>query len=227
MKETMPYVICHMIPSVDGRIVTGRWPLPDAAYGCYERAAASFKADAWLIGRVSMAPYSGRGRVPRSAAPVPAGDFIAPHKAKSFAIALDPSGKLAFKKADIDGEHVITVLTGRASEAHKAYLRSTGVSYLIGGRETIDLRGVLRRMRSKFGIKKVLLEGGGKINGAMLKAGLIDELSLLMAPVADGTNGAATLFDSGEERHKAARLKLLSCETLAGGVVWLRYKVQR
>jgi riboflavin biosynthesis pyrimidine reductase len=172
-----------------------------------------------------MAPYAGRGLVPRSAEPVPPGDFVAPHKSKSFGITLDPSGKLFFRKADIDGEHVITVLTGRASEDYKAYLRSIGVSYLISGRESVDLRAVLRRLRSKFGIKKLLLEGGGRINGAFLKAGLIDELSLLLAPVADGTNGAATLFDAGEERRPAAGLKLLSNETLAGGVVWLRYKV--
>lgn len=221
----MPYVICHMIPAVDGRIVTARWDLPRAAEGCYERAAGALKGDAWMIGRVSMEPYAGRGRRPAAAGPVPPGDFMAPHKAKGFAIALDPSGKLAFNKADIDGEHVIVVLTGRASEAHKAALRAAGVSYLIGGRETIDLRSVLRRLRSKFGIKRLLLEGGGRINGGMLKAGLIDELSLLIAPVADGTNGTPTLFDCGEEAHAGTPLKLLSCEALAGGVVWLRYKV--
>lgn len=225
--KPQPYVICHMIPSVDGRIVTGRWRLPGAAWGHYEKTAAALKGDAWLIGRVSMEPYAGRGKAPRAAGPVPAGDFIAPHKAKGFAIALDPSGKLAFKKADIDGEHVIAVLTGRASESHKAYLRAKGVSYLIGGRSSINLRGVLGRLRAEFGIKRLLLEGGGRINGTMLKAGLIDELSLLIAPVADGSNGTPTLFDSGEGSRTPDSLKLLSCKALAGGVVWLRYKVQR
>ena len=103
-----------------------------------------------------MAPYAGGGRVARQAGPVPPGDFTAPHKARSFAIALDPSGKLTFRSADIDGEHVIAVLTGRATNAHKAYLRGKGVSYLIGGRRAIDLRGVLRRLRSRFGIRKLL-----------------------------------------------------------------------
>jgi riboflavin biosynthesis pyrimidine reductase len=224
-KSALPYVICHMTPSVDGRIVTARWPLPRAAAGQYERTAAVFKADAWMIGRVSMGPYAGNGRITRRAGTVPPGDFTAPHKAKSFAIALDPSGKLAFRSADIDGEHVISVLTGRAAKAHKAYLRSKGVSYLVGGRKTIYLCGVLRRLRSKFGIKKLLLEGGGRINGTMLKAGLIDELSLLIAPVADGTTGIATLFDSGPQRHAAARLKLISCKPVAVDMVWLRYKV--
>jgi riboflavin biosynthesis pyrimidine reductase len=117
------------------------------------------------------------------------------------------------------------VLTGRAADAHKAYLRGKGVSYLIGGRQAIGLRGVLRRLRSRFGIRKLLLEGGGKINGSMLKAGLIDELSLLIAPVADGTTDIATLFDSGPQSHAAAGLKMISCKPIAGGIVWLRYKV--
>jgi riboflavin biosynthesis pyrimidine reductase len=224
-KDTLPYVICHMTPSVDGRIVTARWSLPAAAAGQYERTAALFKADAWMIGRVSMGPYAGNGRIPRQSGLVPPGDFVAPHEAKSFAIALDPSGKLALRSSDIDGEHVIAVLTGRATKAHKAYLRGVGVSYLISGRQAIDLRGVLRRLRSRFGIKMLLLEGGGKINGSMLKAGLIDELSLLVAPVADGTNGLATLFDSGPQVHAAVRLKLISCKPVAGDMVWLRYNV--
>ena len=223
-KDELPYVICHMIPSVDGRIVTDRWKLPRAAWGIYEEAAAELKGDAWLIGRVSMEGYAG-GKAPRLAGPVPAGDYVAPHKAKKFAIALDPSGKLVFRSADIDGEHIIVVLSGRATAAHKAYLRSRGISYLMGGKVSIDQRGVLRRLRSGFGIKRLLLEGGGHINGAMLKAGLIDELSLLVAPVADGANGIPTLFDSGIKARSAARLKLLSCKSAAGGVVWLRYRV--
>ena len=48
---------------------------------------------------------------------------------------------------------------------------------------------------------------------------------MLIAPLADGTNDIATLFDSGPQRHAAARLKLISCKPVAGGVVWLRYKV--
>ena len=63
---------------------------------------------------------------------------------------------------------------------------------MFGGKATIDLKSVLTKLRKHFGIEKLLLEGGGKINGSFLAADLIDELSVLIAPVADGTIGAPT-----------------------------------
>ncbi len=224
VKNGLPYVICHRIPSVDGKIVMDDWRLPKATDGEYDRTAATFKADAWLAGRVSMEYYAGGKRGPVRAA-VPAGDFIAAHRARTFAITLDPSGKLVFKRGDIDGEHVIVVLTGKTPKAHLAYLREKGVSYIIGGRTEIDLRGVMRKLRTLFGINKILLEGGGKINGSLLAAGLIDELSVLVAPVADGRVGVSTMLDAGISKGSVTGLKLISHKSRPGGIVWLRYKV--
>ncbi|MDO8804523.1 MAG: dihydrofolate reductase family protein [Elusimicrobiota bacterium] len=229
MKKTdnRPYIICHMIPSLDGRIVTRDWKLPRAAYGQYDTTAATFKADAWMVGRVSMAPYAGKppSAPAKAVSAVPAGDFVAEHKSRSFAIVLDPSGKLAFRAGHIDGEHVISVITEKASLSRKAALRAAGVSYLIGGKETISLVLVMRKLRMKFGIKRLLLEGGGKINGTMLKSGLIDELSVLVAPAADGRINRPTLFDAGVESASVTGLKLIANKTLKGDVVWLRYRV--
>lgn len=59
-----PYVICHMVPSVDGKIVTKAWPLPRGLLSEYERTAATFDAEAWIIGRFSMEPYAGRAALP-------------------------------------------------------------------------------------------------------------------------------------------------------------------
>jgi 2,5-diamino-6-(ribosylamino)-4(3H)-pyrimidinone 5'-phosphate reductase len=86
-----PYVICHMVPSVDGRVVTANWKLPPGALAEYERTAETFKADAWMIGRVSMEPYAGKAWVParRVPPPIPRTDFIARRDAGSYAIALD------------------------------------------------------------------------------------------------------------------------------------------
>lgn len=225
-KHLRPYIICHMIPSVDGKIVMDDWRLPGAAEGQYDRTAAAFKADAWMAGRVSMEYYAG-GKRGHAGAAVPAGDFVAPHRARTFAVTLDSSGKLVFKRGDIDGEHVIVVLTGKAPKAHLAHLRAKGVSYILGGSKAIDLHGVMRKLRSLFGIKKLLLEGGGKINGSLLAAGLIDELSVLVAPVADGRVGVSTMLDAGTSKTLVTGLKLISHKSRPGGLVWLRYKVAR
>lgn len=226
-KSPRPYVICHMLPSIDGRIVIRDWKLPGGTRE-YERTAASFAADAWIIGRISMEPYAGKGRVParKRRERIPHEDFVADHDATSYAIAVDPSGKLRWEKSDIDGEHVITVLAESVSDAYLAFLQSQGVSYLFGGKSRIDLSKVLQKLRAHFGIRRLLLEGGGKINGSFLAADLIDELSILVAPVADGNVGTPSLFDVDDRRAPARNLKLMSMEKRAGGIVWLRYKVK-
>src|SRR5258708_4019105 len=220
-----PYVICHMGPSIDGRIVTAKWSSTGTLFAEYERIGESFKADAWMIGRISMAPYAGKERVPRRPvrSRIPRTDFIAA-RTGSYAIAIDPSGKLTWKSNAIDDAHVITVLTERVSDDYLAFLRSKGVSYLFGGRSAIDLRKVLTKLGHAFGIRKLLLEGGGGINGSFLVAGLIDELSVLLFPVADGSTGTPTLFDAKPGRAPARPLRLLSAQRRQGGVVWLRYR---
>lgn len=220
-----PYVICHMAPSVDGRIVTSRWNVPDQLYVEYERTGGTFGADAWMIGRVSMEPYAGKAKIPRRipAPLIPRTDFIA-KRADSYAVALDPSGKLAWRSNAIDDEHVITVLTERVSDDYLAFLQDKGVSYLFGGKADVSLPRVLAKLRSRFGIRRLLLEGGGKINGSFLAAGLIDELSVLIAPVADGSMGTPTLFDVVERKRASRPLRLTGCERRAGGLVWLRYR---
>jgi riboflavin biosynthesis pyrimidine reductase len=224
-----PYVICHMGPSIDGRIITKTWGFLPGFTAAYERTAQTFDADAWIIGRVSMEPYAGKTRVPRGKVQqrIPRTDFIADREADSYAIAIDPSGKLTWRSNAIDGEHVITILAQRVSNDYLAFLRSQGVSYLFGGRSSIDLKSVLGRLAKRFGIRKLLLEGGGKINGSFLAAGLIDELSILIAPVADGSIGTATLFDATPTRGPSRHLRLIAVERLKDDVVWLRYRVQR
>ncbi|HEX9460533.1 MAG TPA: RibD family protein [Thermoanaerobaculia bacterium] len=222
-----PYVICHMLPSIDGRIVTRGWNVKNATRE-YERTAATFDADAWIIGRISMEPYAGKARVParKNGGRIAREDFVAEHDAAPYAIAIDPSGKLRWRANDIDGEHVITVLAESVSDDYLAFLQAKGVSYLFGGKSRIDLAKVLQKLRALFGIRKLLLEGGGTINGSFLAAGLIDELSILVAPIADGSIGTPSLFDVADRRAHAQNLTLRSIEKRGGGIVWLRYKVR-
>jgi riboflavin biosynthesis pyrimidine reductase len=216
-----------MVPSIDGRIVVDGWRLGRGIHAEYERTARTFRADAWIIGRISMEPYAGRARVPasRSRERIPRTDYVAPRDARTFAIAIDPSGKLRWRASDIDGEHVITVLTEAVSDRYLAFLRARGVSYLFGGKRTIDVARVLEKLRALFGIERVLLEGGGKINGTFHAADVVDELSVLVAPVVDGNTGP-TLFDApGVVPARAYRL--LSATQRPSGVVWLRYRRAR
>ncbi len=86
---------------------------------------------------------------------------------------------------------------------------------------------MLEKLREEIGIKKLLLEGGGKINGSFLADDLIDELSVLVAPIADGSVGTPSLFDVGDTAGPARHLKLISVEKRKGDLLWLRYKPRR
>ena len=56
-----PRVICHMMTSVDGRIVTEGWPLSMEGRRQYEQVHATYESDAWLCGRVTMEQHFAAG----------------------------------------------------------------------------------------------------------------------------------------------------------------------
>jgi len=106
-------------------------------------------------------------------------------------------------------------------------LRSAGISYIVAGQHTVDLAQAVEHLAQHFGIRTLLLEGGGHINGAFLEAGLIDELSLLIAPGIDGRNHIPAVFVGlcGETR-KAVPLTLKSVERRDGDTLWIRYQTR-
>ncbi len=233
-QRIRPRVICHMITSVDGRIVADGWPdyASADARRQYEEVHASYNADGWICGRVTMEPFAGGVRTDAEVAleytrGAAREDFRASGDAASFAFALDPRGRLAWRSNDIDGDHVVAILSERVSDGYLAFLRERGVSYLLCGAEDIDLPLAIEKIGGRFGVRTLMLEGGGKINGGMLSAGLIDEVSVLIAPVADGRMGTPTLFDMADTVLGPRPLVLDGIERRAGDVLWLRYRVER
>jgi riboflavin biosynthesis pyrimidine reductase len=225
-----PRVICHMMTSVDGRIVSSGWPLSADARREYELVHDSYDADGWICGRVTMEAFAKHVRpdaeIAREyAGELPRDDFIAPGEHESFAFAADAFGRLAWETNDIDGDHVVAILTERVSDDYLAFLRERGVSYLLAGASDVDLPVAIEKIGRLFGVKTLMLEGGGRINGSMLDAGLIDELSVLIVQVADGRAGTPTLFDTDGDDVTPRKLALVEVERREAGVVWLRYRV--
>jgi 2,5-diamino-6-(ribosylamino)-4(3H)-pyrimidinone 5'-phosphate reductase len=108
-----PYVVCHMMMSLDGRIASSRWNLSPEGRAEYEATAATFQANAWMCGRITMAAFA-RGTMTKLASDAPHianTDYIAPHVETSYAVAIDPGGKLYWESNDISGDHIIAVLT--------------------------------------------------------------------------------------------------------------------
>ncbi|NCD70125.1 dihydrofolate reductase family protein [Mucilaginibacter agri] len=225
-----PYVICHMMSSVDGRTLTEQWGQIKGR-DSYEKTGSQHKADAWMCGRVTMErDFAGDEalHLKDPEAPISRADYIAESKAGSFAVAIDKDGKLNWRQSEIDGDHIISVLTEQVADKYLNHLQQTGISYVFAGKTEIDFKLVLQKLRKLFNIKTLLLEGGGHLNGSMLNAGLIDELSFLHLPIADGTPGTPTLFEINKDLPKTGptKLKLLSVKELKNDVLWLRYKVK-
>jgi riboflavin biosynthesis pyrimidine reductase len=221
-----------MMTSIDGRIVTEGWPLSADERREYEQAHATFDSSAWLCGRVTMEQHFAAGarsddEVARTHDGPPREDFVAPGDHASFAIALDPRGKLVWESGEAGGDHVVAVLAERVSDDYLATLRARGVSYLLAGRDEVDLPLALSKIGARLGVRTLMLEGGGGINGSLLRAGLVDEISLLVAPVVDGRVGTASLFDVPGDDVAPHRLKLTHVNRRGDDVLWLRYRVER
>ncbi len=229
-----PHVICHMMTSIDGKILTENWGENDQVKRIrklYEEVHNSFDSDAWMCGRVTMEKDFTKGVFPEIMpvnAPISRTDFVANKAATSFAIAVDAYGKLGWNEPDISGDHVISVLTEQVGDGYLAYLQEKGVSYIFGGEYDLDFATVLDKLGNLFPIKTLMLEGGGHLNGSLLNAGLIDEISQLIIPVADGTPKSPTSFEVSENLLKvpATFLQLSEVKQMDEGVVWLKYKAK-
>jgi riboflavin biosynthesis pyrimidine reductase len=226
-------VICHMATTIDGKILTRNWAKEnwaDKFTGLFEEYHQTFESEAWILGRVSMEKDFSKGVKPQPlepAKPLPRVAFIGDPQAASFAIAVDKSGKLGWNSNSIDGDHIIEVLGEEVSDAYLNYLRQLKISYVFAGKTSLDFKLALEQLRTHFPIRTLMLEGGGHLNGSFLNAGLIDELSVLLLPIADGTPKTTSLFEVAEELPKApsSPMTLEKVERLDNSVLWLKYRL--
>jgi riboflavin biosynthesis pyrimidine reductase len=224
-----PHVICHMLSSVDGRI-DGAALDAVTAEDEYEATGAKLGGDAWICGRTTMqqhfaetAPFVSTANRPAGPQPV----HVA-RQSDSYAISVDTLGKLRWSSGDLDGDHLICVVSERVAVDYLAMLRDKGISYIVSGAPSVDLVRALDLLGEYFSIRTLLLEGGGHINGAFLEAGLVDQVSLLLVPGIDGREGVPAVFDGiGRANTAAVPLKLKSVDQLKAGALWIRYEVVR
>ena len=230
-----PKVICHMTTSIDGK-VTGEFlgmPQCERATEVYYEINRAYHADAFACGRVTMEGSFTGGWYPDltvyRGVSVPREDYIADRNARFFAVAFDRQGRLGWKTRCIvdedpgyGGAHIIEAVLEGVSDAYLAYLREVGVSYVFAGKEEMDLSLALEKLRNLFGIETLLLEGGSIINGAFARAGVIDELSLVIAPVTADAQDKPLMMDAAAEAYA-----LVDVKRYDGGVVWMNYRAKR
>ena len=236
-----PYIFCHMLMSLDGKIVgkymdTKECDEPSEQF--YEIAFgknAYYKHQGWLSGRVTTDDNFTMYRKPKldkTAPIVPPGDFITDGNYSMYYVSIDPLGKLGWQSNTLIYEtttaHVLEVLTEKASNAYKAMLRKLNISSVIVGKDELDYKLLMEKLYHKFNIKTLMLGGGGILNWSFIQAGLCDELSLVMAPVADGASQSPSIFETKEDltSDKPVGFELKNVEVLENGGIWLRYLIK-
>ena len=226
--EKRPYVICHLVASIDGRIdcamvdkISG-----DEYYTTLEQLACPSS----LEGRVTREHYSAAKEpfvaVDNRAVGKPS--FHIATKSEGYAVAVDTRGRLRWPAAEIDGTPLLCIVSEEVPQGYLDTLKAQGISWICVGKGRIDLPQAMETLRKEFGVERMALLGGGHINGGFLAEGLIDEVSLLLAPGIDGRKGQTALFDGIEDMsRRPTALQLKSVDQLENGTLWIRYLIKK
>lgn len=178
-----PYVICHMVESIDGRIDC---EMVDKISGDkYYTALNTLNCKTSVEGRVTMEHYYALPEkyIAKDNAPLGKKEIFSAAVRNDFHICPDTHGSLQWEDGIMEDGRPLLILTSESVPAeYIQYLRNKGISYIATGKEHIDLADAMETLGNDFGVKRLALLGGGLINGGFLSEGLIDEVSLLLAP---------------------------------------------
>jgi riboflavin-specific deaminase-like protein len=223
-----PHTLLNVATSIDGKITTGARDFHkfggDEDRDFMETLRAS--ADAVIVGagtlrdedplltirspeKIKKRQRENRPAQPRSVIVSRSLDF--PIENSRF-FACRETEKIVCTGDDAPKARVKTV--GRYAEIIK--VRTTGSS-------GIDLVAAMSRL-SEFGVKRLLLEGGGTLNFAMIAAGLVDEIHVTLCPIVIGGDDAPSAFGgAGFSAGSVRGLRLHSLREGKGGRVFLHY----
>ena len=104
---------------------------------------------------------------------------------------IDPAAEI-FKKRF---SPIIVLTTERASAKKIKRLRALADEVKVFDAMEIPLHSALRWLRVKWNVNRLLCEGGGELNAALFRAGLVDEINLTICPKVFGGRTAPTIAD--------------------------------
>jgi riboflavin biosynthesis pyrimidine reductase len=220
---TKPYIIVHMMTSIDGRIdcgMTAQMRGNDEYYA----ALSAIDCPNRMSGRVTAASeLGGRQYHAQDQTPLGKESFAVNTTSDSYNVIVDTHGSLAWgDDSGNDWPHLVIASTSTPKE-YFDFLNQQHVSWIATGQAQIDLKRAMEIAGEQFGIKRLAVVGGGHINGGMLAAGVVDEISLVVGPGIDGRAGATSVFDGMHKSNQPIQLKLQSVKTYDDGALWLRY----
>lgn len=235
-----PYIIIHTHTAIDGNIDVMDLNEFEEASRQYQELSLDpdkqqFNIQGYLNGKTSTEDNITHYKKPEldeNAAPVPEGDYIADGDAQMYYLSIDPRGELAFDENTYgyggSPAHILEVLTDQASNAYKDFLRKKKISYIIAGQDEISYDVMLDKFYNLFNIKRMMVGGGGTINWSFIQNGLVDEVSMILAPIANADSEGNRFFVAKEPYSsiQPTAFQLKSVKELEYGTLWIRYSVK-
>ena len=221
-----------MVTSIDGK-VTGEFlsrPECEKATDIYYELNREYNKNdthGFICGRVTMESSFTGGWYPDLTKHDPIDnkdDFIPDNLTGFYAVSFDPKGKLGWKSNRIIDEdpgygdaQIIEVLTEQVDGRYLAYLQSMYIPYIFAGEKEIDVKIALKKLKNLMDINCLLLEGGSVVNGYFERADVVDELSLVVAPIVANAEDKPLFMDSTLSEFKLKEIKQYD------DVVWMNY----
>jgi len=218
-----PYIVIFNAASLDGRL-TGF----NADLGLYYGLVAEWKEDATLVG--SQTILAAGEQMPAE------GDepLTVPEKDPSLPLLVVPDSRgmirsWSYLRIQPYWRDVVVLCSRSTPETYLEGLRMQSIHHLITGEEHVDLQAALEELNTRFGVKVVRVDSGGILNGLLLQAGLVDEISLLLHPAIVGDQGTVPFvqWPEGYAPAGAFELRLKHCEKVGEQAIWVRYEVVR
>lgn len=191
-----PYIICHMMTSVDGRIdcdMTAQLQGVKEYYSTLE----SLDTQTTLSGRVTaQLELANSGKFePKTQTYLNKESFTQNTIADSYDVVVDTKGTLLWDDDSTYNKPHIIITSEQVNLDYLDYLNSKHISWVATGKKEINLTRAVEILSEQFKVSRMAIVGGGHIDGSFLDAGLTDEISILIGSGVDGRNGMPAVFD--------------------------------
>lgn len=245
-----PRLITHNVASLDGRLTIGpgvllmggdeRWQAIAGDGDGYRDVMARHEPQAVLEGSGSF--------VSEDAEPTPwpeasgAGEHhghflpadVVDVRGRRWFTVVDGRGRIRwqfkeFPDPEWAGWHLLVLVAESTPAEYLAYLRGEAIPYLVVGSSGVDLPTAVETLGRELGVEVIVSTGGGRLNGALLRAGLVDRIEVEILPAVIGSTGTPALFDAPPlgPADTPTRLRPAEVSTTDDGHVLLTYDVPR
>lgn len=224
-KMMKPYIICHMMTSIDGRIdcaMTSQLPGVSDYYSTLNALDIPTTVSGRVTAELEMAnPGFFHAKNPEILGKE---GFSKKVNAAGYEIITDTKGKLLWPNASGLDKPYLILTSKQVSKEYLDYLDQQNISWIACGTDQIDLVRACQILAAEFGVERMGIVGGPAINTAFLDAGLLDEISLLIGPGIDGRQEMPSVFDGFKLDHPLVHLTLMDVQKFDSGAIWIRYQ---